>query len=135
MLNYKLCAIASALVFTAVVPSTFASAPQTKIKTYPNRGCLRVVGEYEKNCKVQAIVKGEGPVAWTALAYKQDESGGCEDGNIKVRPDGRVMIRQIQRAEVEFHDPATKIRMGSGRGAPTLWELCVPSGKGAGRGK
>ena len=128
MLNYKLFAIAFVFTFTAMVPSTFASAPQTKIETYPNKGCLRVVGVYGKHCKVQAIVEGKGPVEWKAVAEKQDENGRCEDGNIKIRQDGRVQMGKILMVRVRFD----RIE---GVDAPVNWSLCVPRVKGAGRGK
>ena len=119
MINYKLCAIASVLAFTAEVPSTFASAQKAKI--YPNEGCLRVIRDDGRTCALTAKVEGEAMmIDWFAYVRKKDKAGDCSKANLTmVRP--RYVEVLSWRGDARFESGRAA---GWRRDSPIYWPLC-----------
>jgi len=129
MLNYKLFAIASVFTFTAVAPSTFASASQTEKEIFPNSGCLRVVKDLKDRCEFVAVVDGVGEVDWFGDVMKIQADGGCGKGNWKPGPGTRRLnpVNQI-RGRALFRD---REGMGGEAWVPRRWAACETIVKGA----
>ncbi len=117
---YRICAIASVLAFTAVVPPTFASAPPTKI--YPNKGCLRVINAEGGFCELKAVVNGKA-VDWRVLVRKKNRTGTCNPPNIQKRPTGN-WAGPIAGA-AQFTGAKILVREhGYVSAGPQKWSLC-----------